>query len=77
MECLCSRACQVILTAVALSVLVKKPDNPEEEEMRRDEEELVLQHDEAWLHEQRDMGEGETRKGTGVNREVGTEIKRE
>ena len=41
---------------MALSVLCKKIDNEEEEEMNMDEEDLVLQQDEEWLQDQQNMG---------------------
>ena len=47
---------QVILVAMALSVLFKKVENEEEEEMSMDEEDLVLQQDEEWLQDQKNLG---------------------
>ena len=41
---------------MALSVLFKKVENEEEEEMCMDEEDLVLQQDEEWLQDQKNLG---------------------
>lgn len=41
---------------MALSVLFKKVENEEEEEMSMDEEDLVLQQDEEWLQDQKNLG---------------------
>ena len=41
---------------MALSVLFKKVENEEEEEMNMDEEDLVLQQDEEWLQDQKNLG---------------------
>ena len=39
-----------------MSMIFKNVNNEEEEEMRMDEEDLVLKQDEEWLQEQKNLG---------------------